>query len=270
MRSSCLLITAAHNCRVCRSLVAPQVVGLLRDGKPPTACRAQFYRYTFSDPGQSDWWSREPLHGDKPKVMLPRSARTPDTVSARYRSPPHRSWMLLLSVCGTAIAMIAVQDAARTAPSWGKWKNPWVLLMSTQLIYCVATFCAVLFQDYPKLRASLGAPAAQIDAIGLRLSPDSWGDSSTGYATAFGLSAAQALGLLVLGLKLRAADSMKQHHPSKRDQKIDSILHGPEAREDRGGHGHRMDSHLLLSACLSGVMMVAAKNGGNFSAMLLQ
>ena len=31
-----------------------------------------------------------------------------------------------------------------------------------------------------------------------------------------------------------------------------------------------MDSHLLLSACLSGVMMVAAKNGGNFSAMLLQ
>ena len=142
--------------------------------------------------------------------------------------------------------------------------------MTTQLIYCVATFCAVLLQDYPKLRASLGSPAAKMDAIGLRLSPDSWGDSSTAYATTFGFSAAQALGLLVLGLKLRAADSMKEQHPSTRDQKVDSYLDVPEAREARGGHGHRMDSHLLLSVCLSGVMMVAAKSGGNFSAMLLQ
>ncbi len=253
-------------CRVRRSLVAPQVVGLLRDGKTPTAIRAQYYHYTFTDdPGQSDWWSRKPLRGDKPKVLLPR--KVSDTASARYRSPPHRSWMLLLSICGTAMSVAAVQDAATASPpcSWVYW----VLIMCTHLIYCVATFCTVLVEDYPDLRASLGAPAAQMDAFGLRLSPDSWADSSKAYATVFGLSAAQALGLLAVGLKLRAADHSMKRRPATHDQKVDS-QDRPEGREGRGQHGHRMDSHLLLSACLSGVMMMTAKNAGNFSAMLLQ
>jgi hypothetical protein len=144
-----------------RGLVAPQVVGLFRDGKAPTAIRAQYlldsitfltaplthktivmqslctlffketcspasryYRYTFTDTGESDWWRRQPVPGATPKLFLPRD--TSAGVSAR-RTPPHRAWMLLLSVCGTAMSVISVQAAARTGPASSRVY--WVLIM---------------------------------------------------------------------------------------------------------------------------------------------
>ena len=65
------------------------------------------------------------MPGDTPKLLLPRAMST--GVSARYRTPPHRSWMLLISVCGTAMSVISVQAAARTGPASSRVY--WVLIM---------------------------------------------------------------------------------------------------------------------------------------------
>lgn len=264
--------------------MAPQVTGLLKDGQAPTAIRAQYYHYTFTDPSESSWWKRQPVSGDTPKIFLPPSA--PDTsVIVQRQTPPHRSWMLLLSICGTAMAVRSVQITASTAklPS----RCCWFGIMSVQLIYCVATFSTILLQDYPALRVSLGMPAAYIDAFGLHLSPDSWGELSTGYASVFGFSAAQALGLISVGLKLRAADSnlsatssqdnVAMHGQEELDTKLEDLITtvGSVNADTRGlqvrGHRrHMMDSHLLLSALLAGVMMMVAKNAGNYSETLFR
>lgn len=238
-----------------RSLVAPQLVGLLKDGKAPTAIRAQYYRYTFTDPGESDWWKRQRVRGDTPKIILPSSALGSSMTAKLYRSPPHRAWMLLLSTCGAVMAVTSLQVAACTAPSHSRVY--WVVIMSTQCMYCVATFGAALLQDYPELRTSLGL-ASFMDTFGLRLSPNSWQDYSTGYASVFGLSAAQALGLLSVGLKLRAADCVELSVGVRNEQQL------PRR------HGHTMDSHLLLSSCLAAGMMVISKHAGDFNETLFQ
>jgi hypothetical protein len=273
------------------SLVAPQTAGLLVDGQPPTAIRSRYYKYTFTEPGDGDtnWWKREPLRGDTPQVYLPPSKTAVD--APPHRSPPHRSWMLLLSVCGAAQSVLSAQVAAGVEqPRWYYW----LLMMLCQLSYCMAVFGVLLLQDYPELRLSLGAVFDQLDAFGLRLSPDSWRDGGIGYATVFAISAAQALGLLGLGLKLRAADfeatddepeeedQTEEMKASARDKELDRKLH---EHMTTGGHpaqdyrqqrrqgapaSHVMDPSLFVSACLAGAMMTTARKAGDFSETLLQ
>ena len=76
-------------------LVAPQTAGLLlpfdsQDAKAklaaPTAIRARYFKYTFTDPGSGDWWKREPLPGDKEKLFLP-----PSDAEMAGKAPPRRS-----------------------------------------------------------------------------------------------------------------------------------------------------------------------------------
>ena len=70
----------------CRRLVRPGPVGLLRSAPassssdaaeslvPPTAVRARFFKYRFTEPGATDWWQRTQLKGDVPKLYLPPKA----------------------------------------------------------------------------------------------------------------------------------------------------------------------------------------------------
>ena len=41
---------------------------------PPTAVRARFFKYRFTEPGATDWWQRTQLKGDVPKLYLPPKA----------------------------------------------------------------------------------------------------------------------------------------------------------------------------------------------------
>ena len=66
--------------------VRPGPVGLLRPAPassssdaaeslvPPTAVRARFFKYRFTEPGATDWWQRTQLKGDVPKLYLPPKA----------------------------------------------------------------------------------------------------------------------------------------------------------------------------------------------------
>ncbi len=66
--------------------VRPGPVGLLRSAPaspslgtaeslvPPTAVRARFFKYRFTEPGATDWWQRTPLKGDVPQLYLPPKA----------------------------------------------------------------------------------------------------------------------------------------------------------------------------------------------------
>ena len=65
--------------------VRPGPVGLLRSTNssssdaaeslvPPTAVRARFFKYRFTEPGATDWWQRTQLKGDVPKLYLPPKA----------------------------------------------------------------------------------------------------------------------------------------------------------------------------------------------------
>jgi len=94
------------------SLMATPENFLLRpgsDGKrePPTAIKAQYYRYQFSnwtELQKGQWWVRRPIVNSPPVLILPKE----DTSEGQIRRvSPYRSWTLGGLVFGFTVSLIA-------------------------------------------------------------------------------------------------------------------------------------------------------------------
>lgn len=273
-------------------LVAPQTSGLLlasdsQDAAAklaaPTAIRARYYKYTFTDPGSDGWWKRERLSGDTDKLFLPPTDAEMAGKAPPRKSPPHRAWLLLMCTCGAAFTVMWMATG-------GSMSEPkWALLMLCQLLYCTVAFGVILLQDYPELRASLGPAAAYAERVGLKISPDDWAEAGAGYASVLIVSAAQAMGILTLGLKMRRAELPEEpeelgKHPEvlleeaeserKLKEHVDNAgypsppMPTKRQQQERMPPSHPMDLFLIMSALLAGLVMTISRWAGDYSALL--
>lgn len=74
--------------------------------RPPTAIKAVYYRYQFSrwdELQRGRWWTRTPIQGSPPQLILKPLEHTPVR-----RASPYRSWTLGACVIGAAAAAVAV------------------------------------------------------------------------------------------------------------------------------------------------------------------
>ena len=104
-----------------------------------------------------------------------------------------------MCTCGAAFTLLWMTQGESVS------EVKWALLMLCQLLYFTVAFGLILLQDYPELRVALGPAATHADRVGLKISPEDWADAG-GYASVMIVSAAQAVGILTLGLKLRRAE----------------------------------------------------------------
>jgi len=142
----------------------PQLL-LDHQGVPPTAIRADFYSYQFSEWSellQGIWWKREPIPGSSPFLFTP----DPSQKHSRHQQPqtrksaPQRHWILLMSVVGTFLAVsgclemalgriysqkkVVTQRNSHHSPGW--WFRPFFFLSLPFFLFC---FYIALFSDYP-------------------------------------------------------------------------------------------------------------------------
>mmetsp|Transcript_146026 Transcript_146026/g.466709 ORF Transcript_146026/g.466709 Transcript_146026/m.466709 type:complete len:881 (-) Transcript_146026:6-2648(-) len=120
-------------------------------GAPPTAIKARFYSYTFTDADEmwqtGHWWKREPL--DAVGGIVFEAQQQPMKKSQIRKTPFGRTMALLVGVLGTVLSGAALCGCS---PLVGE-KSSLLSMASaaSALLFFAAAFSSALLADYPKL-----------------------------------------------------------------------------------------------------------------------
>ncbi|KAK3264965.1 hypothetical protein CYMTET_26322 [Cymbomonas tetramitiformis] len=109
---------------------------------PPSALRASFYHYTFSDWDQlwhhGVWWRRKPVPGSQPAVWLAKDIKHLIADTHIVRSHVNRGWVLLGSILGAvgafgSLCSVLMGPLYPNLPIETTPKDP----RDTNMVYCI-------------------------------------------------------------------------------------------------------------------------------------